>query len=1359
MQAIWDRVKYPSVSRIGRVWIAMLFVLTLCHCATVASAQSYVPPVSTTATTTLFQQMSVSPGRVAVDKAGNVFYQNESTSNGPTELYEIPYAAPATTTSAPILLITGLGLYKSEGVFVDANGNLWVIGGPGFPSTTPTGGTSGEGIAFVEIPALNGIPNTAAIPSGGETADQVAVNNCTATSTMPCVWQNDSFGGSFANFYIQPGDVYVDGAGNVYLVDIYDNTSHGSYNRIVEFNTSNPGTVTLWADNLTSNASQNNSAQLTLGGDGNIYYVDSVNGNYSCGCASGKVYQIQPPVGTTLGAMTQVGTTATLGATAEITAGNGISSDSWGNLYIMSTLGQISEVPNEAGTINFADEFGIISAADNQNGGNGFNYGGSVDAWGNYYSANGNQVYQIQVNNYNFGAINVGSETTSSSTIPSPSLNFYFNANETVAGSVFPTGSPTTNTFAPLLQSFPEDSAATSPAGTSYTPGETVSTTTADFQPIHPGLLRGSYTLVNSSGGPEATVNLLGVGLGPQPSFLPGIASLLFNSAATSSTVATSIDLKGPSGIAVDTFGDIFVADSGNGRLVADCLASTATAASNSFCANSGYAGAVVGLGTAFTTPAGVALDGANNLYVVDSTANTVTMILGGNGASSTLVAATSMFGGMALSGPTGIALDGYANIYVADTVNNRIVQAHQFGATATDNVVYVSSATMFGGTALSGPSGLALDAAGDLFIADTGNNRIVEYSALGITSVVTTTGVTLSAPTGVAVLPSGSLVVTDATNGVSLISGGTGSALSFANTSSGTPLAIGNLAGVALDLSGNIYAADALQTDVIELNVNSPAMASSFPATQVGTTSVTNDTEIFNSGTASLTLSALALDAGDESFGILSTSTCAVSTAVTEDESCDVATDFTPAATATLGPLSGTVTLTDNQLSYTLVTSTVNETAAFLTSGMQTLALSGTAAAFTVQTITFGAIAAQTAGMPLMLSATATSGLAVAFTSTTTSVCTVSNATVTLLATGTCTIDANQAGNSTYAAAPAVSQSFTVNAQAQTITFGTIAAQMAATPLMLSATATSGLAVTFTSTTTSVCTVSDTTVTFLATGTCTIDANQAGNSTFYAAAAMVAQSFTVNAQPQTITFGAIAVQTLGTPLTLSATATSGLAVTFTSTSTNICTVSDATVTFLTIGTCTIDANQAGNSIYAAATMVPQSFMVNVTTAVLFTVSSSTTAVTVKAGQPSSPITITVAPANGLTSTVMFACSGLPMGATCSFSPATITLPGTTSTQLTIATSSASAAVRPSFNPFFRGTSLAIALCCFLGFRKRRALRMFTLLMVSVLGLSLFTGCGGGSSQSSQSVVTVTATTTTSGMLQEAASILLTVQN
>ena len=82
-----------------------------------------------------------------------------------------------------------------------------------------------------------------------------------------------------------------------------------------------------------------------------------------------------------------------------------------------------------------------------------------------------------------------------------------------------------------------------------------------------------------------------------------------------------------------------------------------------------------------------------------------------------------------------------------------------------------------------------------------------------------------------------------------------------------------------------------------------------------------------------------------------------------------------------------------------------------------------------TAQTITFANPGAQTVGTPLTLSATASSGLPVSFVSQTTSVCTVNGTTATFLIAGTCTIQATQAGNTTYAAATPMSQSFTVNA------------------------------------------------------------------------------------------------------------------------------------------------------------------------------------------------------------------------------------------------------------------------------------------------------------------------------------------
>ncbi len=162
------------------------------------------------------------------------------------------------------------------------------------------------------------------------------------------------------------------------------------------------------------------------------------------------------------------------------------------------------------------------------------------------------------------------------------------------------------------------------------------------------------------------------------------------------------------------------------------------------------------------------------------------------------------------------------------------------------------------------------------------------------------------------------------------------------------------------------------------------------------------------------------------------------------------------------------------------------------------------------------------------------------------------------------------------------------------TIAFGPLSdVTLGTAPFTISATASSGLPVTFTSTTPAVCTVAGSTVTIVATGTCSITATQAGNAT-YSAATPVTQSFTVTGQnPQTIAFGWLGSVKVGVaPLTVHATASSGLAVSFASTTVSVCTVLGSTVTIVSEGTCAITASQAGNAVYASANSVTQSFPV-----------------------------------------------------------------------------------------------------------------------------------------------------------------------
>lgn len=170
----------------------------------------------------------------------------------------------------------------------------------------------------------------------------------------------------------------------------------------------------------------------------------------------------------------------------------------------------------------------------------------------------------------------------------------------------------------------------------------------------------------------------------------------------------------------------------------------------------------------------------------------------------------------------------------------------------------------------------------------------------------------------------------------------------------------------------------------------------------------------------------------------------------------------------------------------------------------------------------------------------------------------------------------------------------FITGSTPQSITFTNPGSQTLDTSPTITATSTSGLTVSFTSATTGVCTITPGgALTLISTGNCTINADQAGDAT-YAAAAQVQQTFAVVKAAQTITFAALPAQSLnqGT-LTLVASASSGLPVTFQSTTPSICTVSGATVTLVAAGTCTITASQAGDSSYSAAADVTRSFAIS----------------------------------------------------------------------------------------------------------------------------------------------------------------------
>ena len=215
----------------------------------------------------------------------------------------------------------------------------------------------------------------------------------------------------------------------------------------------------------------------------------------------------------------------------------------------------------------------------------------------------------------------------------------------------------------------------------------------------------------------------------------------------------------------------------------------------------------------------------------------------------------------------------------------------------------------------------------------------------------------------------------------------------------------------------------------------------------------------------------------------------------------------------------------------------------------------------------------------------------------------------------GSLTITATQDGDSNYEAANPVTQTITVNKASQTISFtlspSTITYNPSGTVIALSASGTSNLPVTFTvSSGSSIASVSGSNLYVTGAGSVTITATQAGNS-IYEAATPVTQTLTVNKASQSIAFtlspSTITYNPSGTVITLSASGTSNLPVTFTISGSSIATVSGSNLYVTGAGTVMLTATQTGNSNYEAATPVTQTLTVNkASQTIAFTLSPST---------------------------------------------------------------------------------------------------------------------------------------------------------
>src|ERR1700691_145596 len=306
---------------------------------------------------------------------------------------------------------------------------------------------------------------------------------------------------------------------------------------------------------------------------------------------------------------------------------------------------------------------------------------------------------------------------------------------------------------------------------------------------------------------------------------------------------ATAAQIVGPNGMAVDAQGNLYISASGL-SMVLKVAANTGVVsiyAGNGLSTGGGDGGLAVG--AALDYPAGLAFDAAGNLYIVDAYASNVRKVAP-NGIITT-VAGDQGAGGFAgdggpatkalLTNPSGIAVDKSGNLYIADTGNNRIrMVAASSGIISTIAGSSTTGLTGDGGPAVNAtftlPGGLAIDASGNLYIADQ-NNWVIRRISGGIITTVAGTGkpgysgdngqatkAMLGGPQGVAVDASGNLYIADTGNqriryvnvsGAITTIAGTGVNGFSGDGGAATAATFSTPVEVAVDASGNVYVAD----------------------------------------------------------------------------------------------------------------------------------------------------------------------------------------------------------------------------------------------------------------------------------------------------------------------------------------------------------------------------------------------------------------------------------------------------------------------------------------------------------------------------------------------------------------------
>jgi hypothetical protein len=608
--------------------------------------------------------------------------------------------------------------------------------------------------------AVDTAGNVYVADGGDHTIRKVGAGGVVTTLAGMSGQAGSSDGSGSGALFLYPYAVAIDASGNVYVAD--------SGNNNVRKVTAG-GSVSTLAGNagLTGSADGTGSAALfdqpqgiAVDAAGNVYVSDTNNSTIRKITAAGVV--------TTLaGAAGQTGSSDGTGASARFSYPFGLAVDAVGNIYVADFDNSTVRKVTPGGAVStLAGSAGVSGTADGQGGAAQFNHpeAVSVDAAGN--------VYVIDTSNQTLREITaVGSVSTLAGTPgiggradgTGPAASFFY------PGGVASTGSGTVyvaDTGNHTIRAMDSPGVVTTLAGAAGVEGSANGTGSQALFAYPCGVASGgsgNLYIADTNNNAIREVTTAGVvttiagSAGPPGSADGSGGAALFN---------------GPTGVAADGNGNVYVADTGNSTIRKIAAGGAVT----TFAGVAGVAGSSDGTGPSarFNAPLGVAVDNVGNVYVADTNNNTIRKITAG-GTVTTLAGTAGQTGsgdgagGSArFNGPYAVAVDASGNVYVADHTNGTIRKIDTSDTVST----LAGTAGQLGFTDGTGfaakfnqPSALAVDGSGFVYVADTYNRAIREISPGGGVTTLNGSQTRFYYPQGIAVDGSGNLYVVDGDN------------------------------------------------------------------------------------------------------------------------------------------------------------------------------------------------------------------------------------------------------------------------------------------------------------------------------------------------------------------------------------------------------------------------------------------------------------------------------------------------------------------------------------------------------------------------------------------------------------------